>query len=390
MMTEDKGAKKAGKSNILVRLLALLVTAALALGALTLVVYRDQFNLDALKRWMALRSLETDETGAAAPFTHGGGEDLAFAYLDGGVLQSSATGAHYYSFSGTKLDEAVTALAKPVLSASTTTGVVYDAGGKDLFLFRGSEEAFSLRLEGGGSLLSVRPNDSGWMAVTAQSSGYKGSVTVYNGSQERVIQLNFSSLFVADAAVSPDNKTVAVITVGQEGGSFFSQLLLYPVNSQQPSATLSLGSIAVLDLDYERQQLWVLAEDRLLCVAADGSGYQTYSFGRSYLKGCHFGGEGFALVLLSRYQAGNADQALTIGPDCQVVAGADLRAQVLSFSAAGRYLALLTGARLDIYTQDMTLYHTSESTQDARHAALSANGSALLADSQKAWLYIPS
>ena len=40
-----KQASASQKPNILVRLLALLVTAALALGALTLVVYRDQFNL---------------------------------------------------------------------------------------------------------------------------------------------------------------------------------------------------------------------------------------------------------------------------------------------------------------------------------------------------------
>ena len=52
-----KQASASQKPNILVRLLALLVTAALALGALTLVVYRDQFNLDAVKRWLALRSV---------------------------------------------------------------------------------------------------------------------------------------------------------------------------------------------------------------------------------------------------------------------------------------------------------------------------------------------
>ena len=62
-----KQASASQKPNILVRLLALLVTAALALGALTLVVYRDQFNLDAVKRWLALRSVETDASGALHP-----------------------------------------------------------------------------------------------------------------------------------------------------------------------------------------------------------------------------------------------------------------------------------------------------------------------------------
>ena len=131
-----KQASASQKPNILVRLLALLVTAALALGALTLVVYRDQFNLDAVKRWLALRSVETDASGAAAPFTHAGGDSISFAYLKGGILQCSAAGAHYYSFSGDQYAEEVTPLSQPVLSASSSAGVVYDAGGESLFLFR--------------------------------------------------------------------------------------------------------------------------------------------------------------------------------------------------------------------------------------------------------------
>ena len=46
--------------------------------------------------------------------------------------------------------------------------MVYDAGGEDLFVFRGVEEAFQLDLGSGGELLSARLNDAGWLAVTYQ------------------------------------------------------------------------------------------------------------------------------------------------------------------------------------------------------------------------------
>ena len=46
------------KPNIFLRLLALLVTIALILGALVLVVYRDRINLDALERWLTYRELD--------------------------------------------------------------------------------------------------------------------------------------------------------------------------------------------------------------------------------------------------------------------------------------------------------------------------------------------
>lgn len=388
-MSNETGAKKPKKPNILLRLLALIVTAALVFGALVLVVCRDRFNLDAVKRWLAYRSLETGATGEAAPFTHAGGDKLSVAYLENGILLSSSTGTHYYSFSGDQYAEEVLTMENPVLSASNKAGVVYDAGGQSLFLFRGTEETFSLSLEGGGDLLSARVNDSGWLAVTAQQSGYKGAVTVYDNQGEKVIQISLSSTFLVDAALSPDCKTVAVVTMDQEGGVFQSQVLFYPVNREEPSAQISLGNTTVLDLDYETDTLWVLGEDRLMTVELASQTVQTCSFGRSYLKGCGLGGDGFALLLLGRYRAGSATQALTIDPDGSIRAALDLPSQVLSFDCAGNYCSLLTGSALTIYTPSLTPYAALESTQGARYTALAADGSALLADAQQAWLYIP-
>ncbi len=388
-MNNDAPAKAAKKPNIFVRLLTLLVTTALVLGALTLVVYRDRFNLDAVKRWLSYRALETSDTGEASPFTHAGGDKLSVAYLEGGILLSSSSGAHYYSFSGEKYAEEILAMDNPVLSASSKAGVVYDAGGRSMFLFRGTEEAFQLSLDGNSDLLSARVNDSGWLAVTAQQSGYKGAVTVYNNRGEKVIQISLSSTFVVDAALSPDCKTVAVVTMDQEGGAFQSQVLFYPVDQKEPRAQASLGNSTVLDLDYEAGTVWLLGESQLMMVSAEDGSIHTYSFGRFYLKGCDFGGDGFALLLLGRYRAGSATQALTIAPDGSVKASLDLSGQVLAFASAGTYCSLLTGSGLTIFTQDLRPYSTLESTLGARYTDLSPNGSALLADTQQAWLYIP-
>ena len=197
---KEQQESKPKKPNILVRLIALLVTAALLLGALVLVVYRDRLNLDALARWFEYRNLETSESGEAVPFSHAGGRQANFAYLDSGVLLASDTGARYYSFSGELYAEEVRNLEQPVLTHSSGYGVVYDAGGQDLFLFSGVEEAFHLTLDS-GELLSARVNDSGWLAVTSHGGGWRGLVTVYDSSyntEEPPIQIRLSTTFVVD------------------------------------------------------------------------------------------------------------------------------------------------------------------------------------------------
>ncbi|MCI9654815.1 MAG: hypothetical protein HFF45_02200 [Lawsonibacter sp.] len=380
--------KRLKKPNVVLRLLTLLVTAFLILGAMVLVIYRDTVNVDTLKRWLTYQSMEP---GQAAPFPHAGGDKLSVAYLDSGVVTASAAGAHYYGLDGEPLAEAVLSMENPVLSASNTTAVVYDAGNQSLFAFRNGRQSFSLSLSGGADLLSARPNNSGWLAVTAQQSGYKGAVTVYDSRGIEVIQISLSSTFAVDAAVSPDGRTVAVVTIGQQGGAFFSRLLLYHVNQEEPFAQLELGSLSVLDMDFDEDLIWLVGEDRLLTVSlsSEGETLQTYYISPNYLKGCSLGGDGFALVLTGRYRSGNADQAIIVDSAARAVQVLPLSNQILDYAAAGSYCALLTGTRLNIYDSTLTPYSSLDNVLAARRLDLAPNGSALLANGQQAWLYIP-
>ena len=393
-MDENKNApalKRLKKPNPLLRLLALLATAALLLGAMILVIYRDTINMNTFKHWLDYQRMDTGATGESAPFSHAGGDKLSIAYLNSGVVTASAAGAHYYGLDGQQLAEEVRSLENPVLTASRNTAVVYDAGNQSLSAFRDGEKNFSLSLEGGADLLSARPNDGGWLAVTAQQSGYKGAVTVYDRRGEPVIQISLSSTFAVDAAISPDGRTVAVVTIGQENGAFFSRLLLYSVDKTEPFAQLDLGGMTVLDMDFDLGVVWLVGEDRLLTVSLtpEGETVQTCFFSPSYLKGCSLGGDGFAFLLMGRYRSGSADQALLVDSSAQVVQSIALTGQVLDYAAAGEYCALLTGSQLSVYNTSLEFVAGVENSRAARRVDLNTNGSALLANDQQAWLYIP-
>jgi len=389
-MEETTRNKKRAKPNIFLRLLAFLLTAALILGAVALVVFRDRVNLGALKHWLTYRQLETSLSGQTEPFALAGGDRLSVACMQDGILTASTTGARYYSFSGELFWEAVQPLEHPVLSVRGNSGVVYDAGGQSLFLLRKAEQAFSLSLDGGGEVLSARLNEKGWLAVTAQQDGYKGSVTVYNDKGGEVIRVSLSSTFVVDAAISPDCRTVAVVTMGQKNDRFDSEVVFYPVDSDTPSGRISLGDCMVLDLDYEQDRLWALCEDRLCILTPSDGQTAQYPFGRGYLKSCHLEGDGFALVVLSDYRAGSAAQALSIAGDGSVNGQLDLKGVNLQGSscAAGR-CALLTGSELTVYDPWLSPLSGVDSTQSARYVSLSPTGAVLLATGQSVWMQVP-
>lgn len=384
----DTAPKK--PNTFLRRVLAFALTVVLVLGALAAVVHRDKLNLDFLRRWLTYRSIQTSQAGLTEPFTHGGGDRLDMVCLESGFLFSSTAGAHFYSSGGVELASQVTHMEHPVLASSSRYGLVYDVGSNNLFRFGSNHEPMVYSEPDSSGILSARVNNSGWLTVTGLHNHYRSGVTVFDAQQQPVISLNYSSAFATDAILSPDCRTVAVITISQTDGAFHSTVRLHSTSASEPFATVDLDGFTVLDMDFDSDGLWLLGDSSLVILSPKGEMRGEYHFDPEFLKGYTMEGDGFICLLLGKYRAGSARALVTIDRDGNIIAQQELNAQVLSMSASGRYLALLSGQELNIYTGDLTLYNTLYDTQGARHAAVYNDASVLLADSQEAWLYIPS
>ena len=102
------------------------------------------------------------------------------------------------------------------------------------------------------------------------------------------------------------------------------------------------------------------------------------------------GGDDFAVALLGKYRAGTLSDLVVIDDTGTAGVSMPMNEQVLSLSAAGRYIAVLTADRLDIYTSDMTLYSSVAGIQGARKVLMRSDGTALLIASDTARLYVPN
>lgn len=387
-------AKK--RPRFFVRLLLFLIALAMVLAAVAAIAFRDVLNLDAVKRYFTYRALTLSDSGQAEAFHYDGDLTDSFTVLDGDLLVCSQNTLSLYSGSGTRYVHESVSLDQPVVDSNGSLAVVYDAGGTSLYVLGQRELIFSKT--GLDPILSAHLNRSGQLTVVTQASGYRGSVTVYNASYEAVASVRLSSAFVMDAALSDDGRTLSIITIGQQDGSFSSALSLYTLDSASspageeqafvPEQTADLGSSVVLALHHTAQQIWALGDQGLYVIGEAGSSYVDWS--NRYLRAYDLSGDGFAAVLLGKYRAGS--QAIL-----QVIDGAGnstgqlaLNEQVLSLSAAGRYFAVLTGNRLDIYTADLSLYASLDGTQGARRVLLLSDGSAILISADTASYFVPN
>ncbi|MEQ2442423.1 DUF5711 family protein [Pseudoflavonifractor sp. CLA-AP-H29] len=393
----EPGGGQKKKANILVRLLAFLVTLALIFGAVTLVVYRDRLNFDVIRRYFTYRSLERNDSGQAESFVHEGSTRDIFVSAGENLLVSSTTGVRLFSGSGTQYVDEQIVMEQPVAMAAGEWSLAYDAGGSTLYLFRDKEKVFSLGAEDDKTILSARINAAGWLAVVTQAASYKGSIMVYNPQQQPVLQLNRSSGFVMDAVVTEDGKYLAAVTVSQSGASFVSSLDFYRLDrteeETEPDVSSTLDGSVVLDLRQQGDALWALGDtgvfDFSLAEKSLGQRQGAYSYPDQYLKEFSLDGDGYAALLLGKYRAGTQAQLLVTDQSGAVTGTLDIGEQVLSLSASGRYIAVLTADRLDIYTSDLRLYDSLSGTQNAQKVLMRSDGTAMLIGAKTARLYIP-
>ncbi|MCD7947596.1 MAG: DUF5711 family protein [Oscillospiraceae bacterium] len=392
MNMKSKTAKK--RPKLLVRLLTFVVTLALIVGAVFLVAHYQDLNFDSIKRYFTYHALERNDSGQADSFTYNSGATESFAALDGDLLLCSDHGIQLYSQSGTAYVDMQLTLKTPLASSNGKTGIVYDSDTAVLYAFRDREEVFSLSMETDSSIVTASVSSGGYVCAITEAGGYKSALKVYNPQGSAILQLSLSSRFIADAMVSPDSQQVAVLTMGVTGNSFESNVSIYPLSGNsmetpQPVSEFSLGNAVVLSMRWDDGGIWTLGDDNLTLTSPDGATLATCSYENQYLKEYTLDGDGFSALLIGKYRAGSK-ATLTVLSSSGDVSELAVNEQVLSISSSKRYLAVLTADRLDIYTQDLKLYHTLEGTQGAKQAMMQPDGSVMLIGTSTARLYLPS
>lgn len=382
------------RPNLFVRLLVFLLTLALALGTIFLVVNRDKLNFDMLKRWFTYRSLARSDSGGGEPFAYQGGNSLTLCACGGDMLSVSQIGVRLYSPGGTAYIEDTFSMKNPACQVSGKTAVVYDAGGSTLRVYKNRAQVFDLDDPNVTTILSARLNSSGYLVVVTRDSGYKGVVLVYDNNYKRLMRLNLSSAYVLDAVVSPDHRSLLTVTASQEDRFFHSRVDQYVFSELDPKnpvpkASWSLGNRLPLDFIWDERGGRVLTQYAAL--AADSSLNESgkYDWSDRYLKRYSLLADDHFVVLTSKYRSGSQTTLEVLDRSGQVTASLDESRPILSMSAAGKYIGVLTSQELNIYTRDLKLYATLQNDADATHLIMLADGSAFLSTQDTAWLYLP-
>ena len=371
------------------RALMVILAHVVVLAVVVAAAWKDLSSLDSVRRLFSYNKVTQDEQGKVEMYSFSNDRSNTFALLGDHLIVASTTGVSIYSSSGSVVDSMSVKLTNPAIAVAQTdiagdiacgqTAAVYDIGGQTLLIYSASGLVRDMSGECSGNILSVSVNSSDYLALNAEKSGYKSAVTVYDASGEKTFAFNSSEHYVIDA----------VVMRGESDGIFADTVSIYSLGSDKADSVNTLTGSLLLSLDSVAGTLSCLTDESLTLFSSDGTLSGSYRYEYPYLRGSSMGGDNYAALLLSRYRSGSTLKLVTVSSDGTEMASLDSSQEVLSMSAAGKYIAVLYSDSLVLYTPQLQEYARLDGTEYARSVIMREDGTAVLIGSSSAWLYIP-
>ncbi len=374
--------KRRGARHFLTFALVLVVVLLVVLGA----AYRDGTGFDALRRYLNYGSAETPGDGV---YDYDAAASNRFAVLGEKLVVLSDTSLRVLGQNGEEVWSTSLNMTAPDLRTGGGRAVAYDIGGTELYVVDEAGEVFHLTADVEEPLLAATLNDQGMLTVTSKRKGLKGYVHVYGKEMNDLFGFNSSRRFVIDAYATDDGKSLAAVTLGQESGTFVSNVVLYDLTEKEPKANYDVSDGLVLAIGEQNGKLVTVSDTGLTAADTDGKTEAAYSYGGAYLREYDLGGAGFTTLLLNRYQSGSVGRLVTVGTDGKELGSLDVNREVLGLSAAGRYLAVLYIDSLVIYNENLEVYSSLKGLDGVNDVQMREDGSVLLLSSEQASLFLP-
>lgn len=369
------------------RLLILGGTVVLVLGVVALVVFREALNLDAVRRYFTYLGTEGDEQFGR--FQYEAQSTAAFAAYEDGLAVASPAGLEVFDESGGVLAQMSSGMAYPAVDAGGGLVLAWDVGGSTLCAANYGGPLLEETLE--TVLLDADVSAGGEACLATTADSYRTVLTVLDSGLQERFRWYSSSRYLPLCAVSQGGGQLAAVALDVQEGSFDSCLLLLDTAAEeQEGLEADLGGQLAYDLDYTSgDRVFVVGETSLLAFDEQGGLLGESRYDGAALTDFSLDGNGFAVLALDTQQAGGRPVLRTVDDQGNLLGEISAEGEITAVSAAGRYVAVLTAAGLQIYTSDLTLYAETDDTAGALDVAARADGTVLRIGSTGARLYVP-
>ena len=367
---KPRRGKKAKRHPLLRRILAGVLTLLLIVLAVLIFVFRDRLDNESLRESFG-KTAKLVTAGEA--FAYESGNDQMFAAVGDGLAVASGSAIQLLNAQGETVWKQIVSYDAPAVFAAKQQALFCDLGGTAAVTADLDGESGEIKTD--EPIVTAAMNDSGWFVLVTEAAGYKSLVRVYNAAREPQYEWWAGSGYVLRAAVSPDNRHLAVLCADGEG----TKLHLFALDSETELASAAFPQELDFDLRFfGSDTVCCIGEEKLHFVGTDGEIRGEYDLGDYYLMDYDFGSDNFVTLFVSAYRTGTGGLLMTVDRSGQLLGCVEESRNVISLCAAGKQVLVMTAGSLTLYGQDLAEQERVEALMTAKKALLQPNGTILL------------
>ena len=322
---------KRGKRKLVRMAFSLITLAAFAYIVVTL-ISGQQIQLPRLSRLFSAGVPEV----TANEYHFDVGRGRVFANLGSAVAAVGSLGIQVLDYGGAETLREPFRMSFPAIAANSGRAIAFDVDGTTVRVF--DENRVITALETSNAIISASINRNGWFVVCSQDSGgFKGSAAVYNNNGNNVYRVDLASGYILSAALSPDNRSLAILSLTDRG----SRIVFYSLDSEAAGNSFSLPGGLIIDMRYmSGGNVLAVTTDSLIVVNNSGEGRNLYEFSGRGLGGYSIDGGTYVLHLLD-YGVGHSGQIVAISENGNLLGELSTNDEIVSISYSGGMLAIL-------------------------------------------------
>lgn len=172
------------------------------------------------------------------------------------IINSVSNGQYYYVLTDTSLTaysnsgkiifDELHGFSNPVLSVSETRAVVYDQGGKSLYIYNLSGKINTLDTK--YDIITASISRNGDLAISTHSDSYTSIVKVYDKNLDNIFTWNSAKDIVNNVLVNNSGNRLAITTFNAVAGQYNSKMMILGFESADPLHTVELENTVALSL----------------------------------------------------------------------------------------------------------------------------------------------
>jgi len=294
------------------------------------------------------------------------GRARTFAAVDNSIAAAGTLGVAVHDNDGIEIFRDSFRMNQPAIASSGTYCIAFDIGGSAVRVFNGTQILSSI--ETGGTVVSASINQNGWFSVVTQDGGgYRGVVTVYNNNGSDIFRAHIGSGFVLSAAISPDNKNLAILSFTETG----SRITFYDnIDSEdEPAYRFDYSGGLILEITHlQNGDILAFSADLLFVVDSDGNREILQSYHDNRLGGYSYNND-FIVLHLYDYGIGYQGRLITLLADGTVLGELEIEREILSISAVDNSLVILKTDGVAFYTGELEEIFVSAGNTSAAGAS---------------------